>query len=268
VASTVTAVIMFVIAMIPLVGQIVAAIIAIIDALIAAACAIASAIEGEDVQENVWGEIACRGLTGSISYLINWFIYGATILVDLERSDRLVFGGFDHTFVRPELGASVGNHVQYSAALTNTINLAKLPVDWKAASYAWQFNDDNLKSATFEYEWQTEEQDLHVDEDGNDLIDLNEQSPSMGIRYRHAALLHCTDRNKRRILAGQGGHQSPPASVPGRGLRRPRPGVLRGPQPCRVLPRSLGRLRLLGAGLLRPRRAGHQPHGPGEDLHL
>ncbi|MGD8969122.1 MAG: hypothetical protein PVI07_16565, partial [Anaerolineae bacterium] len=123
VASTVTAVIMFVIAMIPVVGQIIVAIIAIIDALIASACAIASAIKGEDVQEETWGRILCRGLSGSISYLINWLIYGAEIMVDLERRDRLVFGTFDHVFVKPQLGASVGNQVKYTASLTNTIDL-------------------------------------------------------------------------------------------------------------------------------------------------
>ncbi len=180
VASTITAVIMFVIALIPVVGQIIAAVIAIIDALIAAACAIASAIKGENVRETTWGEALCRGITGSISYLINWLIYGATIMVDMERSDRLVFGSFDHVFVNPELGASVGNQIKYTVSLTNTINIVKIPVDWKAASYAWRYTrdgDKNLKSSTFKYEWQTEEKDLHVDEDGNDLIDLNQQSP-------------------------------------------------------------------------------------------
>ncbi|MBC8450428.1 MAG: hypothetical protein H8D78_22055, partial [Chloroflexi bacterium] len=175
IATTVATAILFAINFIPVVGQVIAAILGAVDALIFLIC---TAVPADKLAATEFGEWFCQGISGLLATGIGWLIYGATIMVDLEREDRLVFGAFDYDFVDPDLGVSVGNEIQYTAPLTNTINLVKIPIDWKAASYAWQYTIDgekNLKSSTFKYEWQTEQKDLHVDEDGKDLIDRNEQ---------------------------------------------------------------------------------------------
>jgi len=177
VAYTVVAVLMFAISMIPVVGQIIVAVIAAIDALIAAACAIGSAVAGEDVSERPGG-FFCSGISGLAAEMFKQLIYSSTVLVDLGAEDRLTFGAVDYALPNPELGLSAGNPVEYSAELTNTIELVPIvaateemkeewesgqmsfPVEWKSMSYWWQFKDENVKKSTFDYRWQTEEKDI------------------------------------------------------------------------------------------------------------
>ncbi len=177
VAYSVVAVLMFSISLIPVVGQIIAAVIAAIDALIAAACSIGSAIAGEDVSKRPGGWI-CQGISGTAAELLKQLYYSATVLVDLDDEERLTFGPFDYALPTPELGLSASNAVVYSAELTNTIEMVSIvaagdelkeewesgqipiPVDWKSMSYWWQYKDENVKKSTFDYRWQTEEEDL------------------------------------------------------------------------------------------------------------
>ena len=173
IAYVIGSVIIFAIGLIPVVGQIIVAIMTAIDALIYLICA---AVPKENLAEARVGEWFCKGISGLVSEAIKWAIYSATIMVDFEAQDRLAFGRFDHALVWPEKGMSVNNQLVYNVNLTNTINLVGIPIDWKAASYAWQYNDNNLKSSTFKYAWQIEAQDVHVDEKGHDLINLNGQT--------------------------------------------------------------------------------------------
>ena len=153
------------------------AVIAAIDALIAAACAIGTAIAGEDVSQRPGG-FFCKGISGLAAEMFKQLIYSSTVLVDLGDEDRLTFGAIDYALPNPELGLSAGNPVKYSAELTNTIELVSVvaasdemkedwesgkipfPAEWKSMSYWWQFKDENAKKSTFDYRWQTEEDDL------------------------------------------------------------------------------------------------------------
>lgn len=172
IAYVIGSVIMFAIGLIPVAGQIIVAVITAIDALIYVICA---AVPKDKLADTKAGQWFCQGISGLVSEAVKWFIYGATVMVDFEAQDRLAFSRFDHALVWPEKGMSVNNQLVYSVSLTNTINLVGIPIDWKAASYAWQYNDSNLKSSTFEYAWQSEAQDIHVDQEGHDLINLNGQ---------------------------------------------------------------------------------------------
>ena len=153
IAATITAIIMFAINFIPVVGQVITAIILAIDSIVIALCG----AFGWDKTEP--GQVFCGGISG----LITWAVtpYGYNIMVDFADPNRLQFGQFDYTIVYPEKGMAVGNQFHYTASLTNSINLIGIPWDWKAASYAWQYNTENLASSTFQYAWQTEAQDIH-----------------------------------------------------------------------------------------------------------
>jgi hypothetical protein len=70
----------------------------------------------------------------------------------------------EESIVDPRQGLTVDSQLVMRATVSNTLDLAKIPADWKAAAYAWQYNDKNLKSSTFEYGlMQFEEEDIHDD---------------------------------------------------------------------------------------------------------
>ncbi|MBN1180206.1 MAG: tandem-95 repeat protein [Anaerolineae bacterium] len=174
IAQIVVAVIMFAIAAIPVVGQLIVAIIAVIDSLIALIC---TAI-GEEARTNVAGQWLCRGLTGVATELIRNVIYDAHDLVDLRNPDRLQFFNFDQQ-VSESQGVSEGSTVRYSTSVTTTIQLAHvfpdweemlegwrsgtrlIPIDWKSLSYAYQFNNDDLRTAHYTYNLQTVQANTH-----------------------------------------------------------------------------------------------------------
>jgi hypothetical protein len=158
IAATITVVIMFAISVIPVVGQIIAAVIGLVDAIVAAVC---RAVLTDEQSEHWAAEWFCGGITGLMTKAIEWVIYSGTVMVDMEDEDRFQLGNFDQRFVTPERGVSVGSEFSYAATVTNTIRLVSLPVDWRSA-YAWTWwDDDTLKTATFEYRWQADETDFH-----------------------------------------------------------------------------------------------------------
>lgn len=147
IASTIAAVIMFAIACIPIVGQIIMAVVAVIDALIALICGFLP----EEMKENVVAKWACKGLSGLFTEAIKWLIFSQTIMVDMSAKDRLNINNFDQRFVNPLMGVSAGNNLVYSADITTTITMVKLPIDWKAVTYAWQYTMENLETSNFAY---------------------------------------------------------------------------------------------------------------------
>lgn len=178
IAHAIVTAIMLAISLIPVVGQIISAIIGAFDALVAAICGLASVIVGEDVKKTAVGQWLCMGITGWASEAIQWFIFSARALTDLQDPDRLQFGRFGYDLEEPDRGMAVGNNLYLTLDLTTTIKLVPLipptdemvenwkggtnliPVDWKSLSYWWQFTDDNVKRSTFRYEIQNEEADL------------------------------------------------------------------------------------------------------------
>ncbi|MBN1148930.1 MAG: Ig-like domain repeat protein [Anaerolineales bacterium] len=164
IAATFTVVVMTVIAVIFPVGTIIAAVIGLIDALIASACAIAR-IWSEDMQEDDhWAnQYICVGITGWVTKIAKWFIYSNTYLIDYDNADRLQFTGLSQDFAFPLLGMTVSNAISVTVSVSNTIKLSDIPIDWKAAAYAWQYTDKNARSSAFEYLVQPEETDIHED---------------------------------------------------------------------------------------------------------
>lgn len=186
IAYTIVGVIMLVISMIPVVGQIIAAILGLIDALIFAICSISTAA-GYSLGDTKVGQWACKGLSGLMAELIKWGIYSSSIMIDLQQENRLEFGRFNYDMANPDLGITVGSGLIYNINLTNTIQLenvlpttdemikgwkngtALIPADWKSMSYFWQFSTTNLKSSTFNYQWQAASGDIHDDLNRNDM---------------------------------------------------------------------------------------------------
>ncbi len=154
-ATIVTAVVMFAISLIPVVGQIIAAVIAAIDAVILALC---TAFGWEEGKVGRW---FCKGISGLISEVVKWSIYSSNIMVDMEADDRLDIQEFRQNVLDPAKGIAAGNALAIQATVTTTIGLARLPFDWKAAIYAWQYNQRTLRSSTFRYAYQTEAWDIH-----------------------------------------------------------------------------------------------------------
>jgi hypothetical protein len=164
IAATATATIMFAIGFIPVVGQIIVAIVAAIDAVIFALCGAFGWGEGKV------GQYFCKGISGWVSEGIKWMIYGATVMVDMEDDNRLQLSQFDQIFADERKGTSVGNELDYSVHVTNTLRLSSIPIDWKAAAYFYQYNDGVVKSSTFDYQWmETDETDIHDDLSRKDM---------------------------------------------------------------------------------------------------
>jgi len=82
---------------------------------------------------------------------IKWWIYDATIMVDLEDEERIGIQDLDLSLVDPARGMAVNNSLVLSTTIRNTLDLAEIPNDWKAQAYWWQYDDDALKSSTFAY---------------------------------------------------------------------------------------------------------------------
>ncbi|MFQ5594170.1 MAG: LamG-like jellyroll fold domain-containing protein, partial [Anaerolineae bacterium] len=149
-ATIIATVIMFAISLIPIVGQIFAALVALTDAVINLICGIT------DSEADI-----CKGISGYLTQAIQWAIWSQTTLVgNLKDSDRMFVKDFKPALVNVERGYSAGSQVQYGAKVGTAITLADVPVDWKAAVYAWQYNYANLDSATFKYALQPEKKDI------------------------------------------------------------------------------------------------------------
>ncbi len=160
IASTITAVILIMISMIPVIGQVLAAVIGLIEAFVLLICGLNPPEEGQDPNP------VCFRLSGWIAYGITWAIYAGNIMVDMENEDRLDLRDFSQDFLDPDMGMSVGNDLVYEAALRNQIEL----IDWKdtnssflAGSYWWQYNEDNLRSSSFVYNLEAYGDEHHAD---------------------------------------------------------------------------------------------------------
>ncbi len=168
VASTITTVLMFVIltALGPL-GEIIWAIIGLIDSLVALVC---NAFLSEEQKESRAAYWLCGGVTGFVSNAIKWLFYSGTIMVELDPDEekgppwypRLQFTNFNlDDLVHPELGIVEGNAIRYGISLTNTLDLAKVPISDMEVGWEKQFNDHTLRRSSFAYEWQQEEEEIH-----------------------------------------------------------------------------------------------------------
>jgi hypothetical protein len=91
VATIIVAVIMTVIAAIPIVGQLIAAVIALIDVIAGAICK-ALGVEA-DPNGNSAKDWLCNGLTGLLTKAVAKFIFSSNPIVNLNDESRRVVGG-------------------------------------------------------------------------------------------------------------------------------------------------------------------------------
>ncbi|MBX3001942.1 MAG: hypothetical protein KF893_25685, partial [Caldilineaceae bacterium] len=171
IAAIIVAVILLAISAIPIVGPIIVAVIALIDGLIAAACAITKKA-GFDLEEATTLNIPrtggaklslCAGITGLATEAVRFLLFSQTVLVgNMQAQDRLTTSNFDLNFTDKEAGFQVGNDFKPSLRVDNKITLPDQPFDWKSLVYFWQFNWDNLDSATHRYDLATDKSDRAV----------------------------------------------------------------------------------------------------------
>jgi hypothetical protein len=134
----------------------------------------------QEMQESKAADWFCGGITGFLTKYLASLFYSGTIMVDLDPDQdmgspwypRLNLHHFGIEPVDPAKGMVVGNAMRYSAALTNTIDLVDVPLRWQEIFWGDQFNDDNLKSSTFDYRWQEAEEPFH------DSLSLGDMSKS------------------------------------------------------------------------------------------
>jgi len=171
IAGIITAVIMLAIAAIPVVGQIIAAIIGAIDAVINLICK-AVGWEESSVQQGEWH--ICRGISGTITWVVQNFIYTTTNLVesmnDPNAPPRLLFPVFKPALVDAAQGYVLGAAVEYNITVRNPITLTnplRVPrrdyPNWMSLAYGWQFNESNLRNAAFAYTLQDNEDKFSVE---------------------------------------------------------------------------------------------------------
>ena len=159
IAATIVTVLLFVIfAALGPIGAIAGAIIGLMNAIASLIC---SALP-QDMQSSKAGTWLCGGITGAITNLIKHMIYSGTIMVRMSPTDyaRLQFYNLTDDLVDPAAGVVEGNAIRYTVQLTNTIELADVPLSAFELSWGYQFSEDNLRKANFGYRWQTEEENF------------------------------------------------------------------------------------------------------------
>jgi uncharacterized repeat protein (TIGR01451 family) len=142
-------------------------------------------------EKEEWAQWVCGGVTGMLEKVIENFIYSGTILVDMDPYEtdpwypRLNMYGLQPTLVNEEDGMVVGNHVRYSVGVTTTIMLVDPPHIGHEAAWNYQFSDENLETANFDYKWQNtaEPQPFH---DSLNLGGMSWDGKTNGPPFYHA----------------------------------------------------------------------------------
>ncbi|MFN8471119.1 MAG: LamG-like jellyroll fold domain-containing protein [Anaerolineae bacterium] len=171
IAGTIVTLIILVISILPVIGPIVDAVVGVLDAVAALVCGLVNGAAQQPA-----GKWLCGGASGLATKLLTWYIYGDNPIVgNLNDPNRVALANYTQTLAVPGKGVTVGNAVQLSVDLTSTIKLNDLvkrkpngdpidddiPVDWKAAAYAWQYSNDTLRTATVDYRLQQSHIDIH-----------------------------------------------------------------------------------------------------------
>ncbi|MCP4538821.1 MAG: hypothetical protein GY832_16935, partial [Chloroflexi bacterium] len=173
IASTIVAVIMLAITLIPVAGFLIAGVLGLVDGLAALICAAVGVKAGSAV--DMW---VCGGWTGAMTTAITYLIFDQYLLVDLDDNDRL-----DIALETPELiqqtdnpGPLVGNELAARATVTNTISMDKPSGKFTRQDInrllPGRSIDRRLKEATFAYYLQNSKTDQHQSL-GTDQLDWN-----------------------------------------------------------------------------------------------
>lgn len=171
IAGTVITILLLIFSLLPVVGPILDAVVGALDAVAALVCGL---VKG--ASEHPAGKWLCGGATGLATKLLTWVVYGDSPIVgNLGDPNRVALSNYSQTLAAPGKGVTVGNAVNLSVDITSTVKLNELvkrkadgspvdddiPVDWKAAAYAWQYNNDTLRTATVDYRLQQSHIDIH-----------------------------------------------------------------------------------------------------------
>ncbi|MFN8497212.1 MAG: LamG-like jellyroll fold domain-containing protein [Anaerolineae bacterium] len=171
IAGTIITLVILVISILPVIGPIVDAVVGVLDAVAALVCGLVNG-----AAQTPAGKWLCGGASGLATKLLTWYVYGDNPIVgNLNDPNRVALANYSQTLAAPGKGVTVGNAVQLSVDLTSTVKLNELvkrkpngdpvdddiPVDWKAAAYAWQYSNDTLRTATVDYRLQQSHTDIH-----------------------------------------------------------------------------------------------------------
>ncbi len=157
VAQTVVALVMAVIAAIPVAGWIIVGVIGLISALMMAVCTAVGVKSGSTV--DVW---VCGGITGAVSQALVYAIYDQYIVPNLNDNNRLKIALNTPTLTQKlsDSGYLAGNQLTVSATITNTVSKSKATGLGSMEHFGYDLND-LLKKSTFLYTLQTTKTDHH-----------------------------------------------------------------------------------------------------------
>ena len=153
IAATIAEVLLFVISLIPVIGQILVLLITLVDILSFLICE-AFGLSGR----------GCNGIVGNITaVLADWF-YDIDYIIDLENPDRLDIAYHSLTLADEDGGYTTANTLQVTMAVTSTILDEGLLTYQSIAGPGIPITIDRVsdyRQATFIYQMQTAETDLH-----------------------------------------------------------------------------------------------------------
>ncbi|MCB9433848.1 MAG: DUF11 domain-containing protein, partial [Ardenticatenaceae bacterium] len=153
---------------------VVLAVIAVLDGVISVVCAVTGYAETNPTAAS-W---ICGGISGALAKVLSYVINDTTPLVDLARTDRLAIS-FDTPLLGSETGVTglvAGNSITLTGKVTTTLYM-DYP-NWMGHLSFWQWNDNNLDDATFEYQLQASQQDIPLDLNGTSWIPVPEKTPT------------------------------------------------------------------------------------------
>ena len=187
VADTIVAIVMAVLAAIPVFGWIIVGVISLISSLMMAVCAAVGVKAGTTV--DVW---VCGGLTGALSQAIVYAIYDQYIVPNLNDSDRLSIGLHTPTLTQlvDDDGYLVGNQLNVSATITNTISKSKPTGLGSLEHFGYDLNA-LLRDSNFRYTLQSSKIDHHAGLKSGQLTWRNNTeifSPTLALPFDAAGL--------------------------------------------------------------------------------
>ncbi|MCP4708936.1 MAG: hypothetical protein GY869_09950, partial [Planctomycetes bacterium] len=150
------------------IGALILAVISLIDNIISIICSIIEEANGdeEDIDQDV-NQWVCGGITGAFFNVILLLIYDLSPMIDLEKEGRMEFAITDFAIVNTLDGMVVNNQLQVNSVITS--NLYSGSPDSLGYLYEYQFSDENIKDADFEYRLQLTETAISRP-DGDDWI--------------------------------------------------------------------------------------------------
>lgn len=155
IAQIIVAVILLVIALIPVIGQLIVAVIAAIDALVALICKITGGDESSSTFVKDW---VCAGLTGIATKVIAVLLYSYQPVVDLQKVGRLNPTNPQIKLLDVHKGFQRDNSIQVSLDTITRLYPADMQVGWAGLISLFVSKKSTMKQSTFKY-WLVQKKD-------------------------------------------------------------------------------------------------------------